>query len=43
MDTTIPDPAKRILVAPPPRSLSYSPNLDCVGAQNIMFLSRFLV
>ena len=43
MDITIPDPTVRILVAPPPPSISHSSDLGCVGGQRIMFLGRFLV
>ena len=43
LDTTIPDPTDKTLIAPPPPSLSHLPDLGCVGAQRIMFLSRFLV
>ena len=43
MDTTIPDPTVRILVAPLPRPLSHLPDLTCVGARRIMFLGRILV
>ena len=43
MHATISEPTDRILVSLPQPFLSHSSDLDCVRAQRVMFLGRFLV